>query len=231
VYPDNGSAGVLVESNVIYHPRPPASNLPCPHCSTLDKMTSYGVFEDGTRDCLKVNNILVLDGSNATFNGGAGVTWDKVQQGNASTYLTDLHAVAWDQGLFAQRYPALAVLHDYWPSGGAVECAGDPQCGPAPWGNVLSTNVIVGAAEVLTPPPPPVYFPGQFNVSNNLVTGGDPGWASSDPRGTLNFTLAPDSPAWALGFVRIPTECFGPGLRCPGEPNWGAHHQRVLFSA
>lgn len=231
VYPDNGSAGVLVESNIMYHPRPPGSDLPCPHCQPLDKMTSYAVFEDGTRDCIKVNNILVLDGSNATFNGGAGVTWDGAQQGNGSAYLTELHAVGWNQGLFAQRYPALAALHDYWPAGGAVECAGDPQCGPAPWGNVLSTNVIVGAAEVFTPPPPQVTFPGQFNISNNLVTGGDPGWANADPRGTLNFTLSPSSPAWALGFVKIPSECFGPEHRCPGEPDWGAHQRWVLLSA
>ena len=76
VYPDNGSAGVLIESNVMYHPRPPASDLPCPHCNDAAMYTSYAVFEDGTRDCVKRNNVLVLDGSNATFNGAAGVAWD-----------------------------------------------------------------------------------------------------------------------------------------------------------
>jgi hypothetical protein len=230
IYPDNGSAGVLVESNVIYHPRPPASNLACPHCQNPALYTSYAVFEDGTRDCIKRNNILVLDGSNGTFNGAAGVTWDTAQQGNSSAYIAKLHAVQWDEGPYAARYPALAALHDWWPAtGGALACAADARCGAAPWGNALTTNVVVGAAAVFTPPPPPFAFPGQFNNSNNLVTMGDPGWASADPRGDLDFSLRTDSPAWALGFQRIPSECFGPGRRCPGEPNWGAAQRAVAL--
>ena len=228
MYPDNGSAGVLVESNIIYHPRPPASNIPCPHCNDPGLYVSYAVFEDGTRDCVKRNNILVLDGSNATFNGAAGVSWDKAQQGNSSAYIAALHHVQWDEGLYAERYPALAALNDWWPVGGALACAADEHCGAAPWGNVLSTNVIVGAMDVFTPPPPQYLFPGQFNNSNNLVTAGDPGWANKDPRGNLDFTLNNDSPAWALGFQRIPSECFGRGKRCPGEPDWGNAQRRVL---
>jgi hypothetical protein len=222
VYPDNGSAGVLVEANVIYHPAPASSMLPCPHCKDPAQFSSYAVFEDGTRDCVKRNNILVLDGANATFNGAAGVTWDAAQQGNASAYITALRAVKWDSGLFAARYPALAGLHDWWPAGGALACAADARCGAAPWGNALTTNVVVGATALFTPPPEKYVFPGQFNISNNLVTMGDPGWANEDPRGNLDFTLRADSPAWALGFQRIPTECMGPGKRCPGEPDWGA---------
>jgi hypothetical protein len=65
-----------------------------------------------------------------------------------------------------------------------------------------------------------------FNYSNNLVTL-DPGWASADPRGSLNFTLALDSPAFALGFQRIPMECIGIGRRCAGEPDWGAQEMAV----
>jgi hypothetical protein len=229
VYPDNGSAGVLLEANVVYHPRPPASNLPCEHCSPVDKMVSYAMFEDGTRDAVQRNNIFVLDGSSGTFNGAAGLTWDAAQQGNASQYLADLRAVQWNSGLYAQRYPALAELLDYWPEGGALACAADARCGPAPYGNEVSTNVIVGAAEVLTPPPAPFYLAAMFNVTNNLVTAGDPGWASADPRGTLDFSLAASSPAWALGFERIPAECFGPGRRCPGEPDWGAHARALLL--
>ena len=220
-YSDDGSAGILVEANIIYHPRPPSSNIPCPHCSPIEHYVSYGVFLDGTREAVQRNNILVLDGSNATFNGGAGLDWDRAQQDNSSQYLQELRDVAWDRGLYAQRYPALAQLWDYWPAGGAAECALSASCGPAPYGNVITTNVIVGAAQVLTPPPAPIYLPAMFNVTNNLVTA-DPGWASEDPRGSLNFSLAADSPAWALGFQRIPTECIGQWLRCPGEPDWGA---------
>ena len=227
IYPDNGSAGVLVESNVIYHPRPAASNLPCPNCNSVDKMVSYAVFEDGTRDAVQRNNIMVLDGSNGTFNGAAGVVWDKAQQGNASAYIADLRAVQWDSGIYAERYPELATLEDFWPAGGALACAANERCGAAPYGNVITTNVIVGAEQVLTPPPAPYFFSAMFNVSNNLVTA-DPGWANADARGSLNFTLAPGSPAWALGFERIPTECFGPGRRCPGEPDWGKHARDLV---
>lgn len=138
-----------------------------------------------------------------------------------------------------------ARLHDYWPAGGVVACGADPDCGSAPYNNEVSTNVIVNATAVfsacrpypscvrltgehapLPPPLPSVYPPSapfnnsNFNVTNNLVTQ-DPGWAVPDPRAALNFQLAADSPAYVLGFRRIPTECFGPGARCPGENDWG----------
>ena len=45
----------------------------------------------------------------------------------------------WDTGLFAARYPALAGLHDWWPTGGALACAADARCGAAPWGNAQLT--------------------------------------------------------------------------------------------
>jgi hypothetical protein len=38
----------------------------------------------------------------------------------------------------------------------------------------------------------------------------DPHFASPDPRKNLDFQLADDSPAYALGFQRIPMELFGP---------------------
>lgn len=107
-------------------------------------------------------------------------------------------------------------------------CATEQTCGPAPYGNALATNVIVNATAVMTYPPAHISMPrGGFNVSNNLVTD-DPGFADADPRRSLNFTLAPDSPAFQLGFQRIPMECFGPGKRCPGEPQWGADRTALV---
>ena len=55
--------------------------------------------------------------------------------------------------------------------------------------------------------------------------------SAADPRGTLNFTLAADSPAYRLGFQRIPMECFGPLRRCPGEPDYGARERDISAAA
>ena len=75
----------------------------------------------------------------------------------------------------------------------------------------LHSTVVNGSLALL--PPPSTHFNGSnFNLSNNLLTM-DPGWAVPDPRATLNFDLAPSSPAFAMGFQRIPSECFGP-WRC-----------------
>jgi hypothetical protein len=186
-------------------------------------MTSYAFFEDGTREAVKRNNLIVLNdapgapGSNVSFNGGAGIVWDAAQQGNNSLYLDRLRAVDWRGGIYAERYPALAALHDFWPAGGAAACALDRACGPAPFGYELSTNVIVGAAGLFTGPPAALDNPASFNFTNNWLTD-DPGFVSSDARAALDFQLRDDSPAFARGFVKIPMDCFGPGRRCPGEP-------------
>lgn len=82
----------------------------------------------------------------------------------------------------------------------------------------------MGAAGVLTPPPPPFDVAAMFNITNNLQTE-DPGWASADARGTLDFQLRADSPAYAMGFARIPMECFGVRRRCPGEADAGARER------
>ena len=50
-----------------------------------------------------------------------------------------------------------------------------------------------------------------YRISANLVNPkGGPGFASPDPRGALDFQLAADSPAYSMGFQRIPMERFGP---------------------
>ena len=65
------------------------------------------------------------------------------------------------------------------------------------------------------PPPADAFNPGAFNVSKNLVNV-DPHFEAADPRGALNFQLREDSPAYApaMGFQRIPMECFGPWSPC-----------------
>jgi hypothetical protein len=235
IYPDNGSAAPVVEMNVVYHPR--GEDLTCEHCTSLDHVVSYGYFMDGTRESSVRNNLWVLDGANFSFNGAAGLTWDSAQQGNGSVYLAELRAVAWNDtaSLFARRYPALSQLRGAWPPGGAEACAQDVECGPSPALNAFSANVIVNATALFTPPPPPFNEMPFFNFSGNFETDGDPGFVAGSgaaARAALNFQLRDDSPVYSagIGFQRIPTECFGPGLRCPGEPDWGAA-QRALLAA
>ena len=174
----------------------------------------------------------MLDNANFTFNGAAGLTWDHVQQGNDSSYLEDLRAVNWDApgSLFAARYPDLARLRGDWPAGGAAACALDEDCGPSPARNVFATNVIVNATELFTPPPPPFATTPFFNFSDNFQTAGDPGFvAGAQARAMLDFQLRDDSPVYSVtGFQRIPMECFGPGKRCPGEPDWGSSQRAML---
>jgi len=234
VYPDNGNAGVNVVGNVIYHSSANASafDLTCDDCSPLDRFVRYALFNDGGRDMTATNNILILDGANASFNGGAGITWDAAQQGNGSTYIAELQAVRWDTGLWAAKYPRLATLHDWWPAGGAQACAADPDCGGAPFGNAITTNLIVNVSTLMTYPPASSGFDdAAFNLSNNVVNAGDPGFVDPDCRTSHNFALRNDSVAYTgmVGFAPLPLQCVGPWApRCPGEPDWWAHWRGVL---
>jgi hypothetical protein len=233
IYPDNGNAGATIVSNVIYHPSPAdrGAYLPSPLTRGVDEMVAYALFDDGGRDKVFSNNLLVLDGSNATFNGAAEITWDSATHSNTSSWYAALEAVGWNQGLYASRYPRLAELINFWPPGGDAECAGMETCGPAPYLNVYAGNVIVNATAVMSYPPESVFPASAFNVTNNWV-GVDPVFAAGDAvaRATWNFTLADDSPVWTevVGFQRIPEECFGLDRRCPGEQDWGAWHRGVL---
>lgn len=225
IYPDNGNAGVNIISNVVWHPDPGShgANIECLHCQPIERYVNYGIFNDGGRDMTAANNLFVLDNANFSFNGAAGLTWDFAQDGNSSTYYADLRAVQWNTtgSLYSSRYPILAQLQDYWPMGGIPACAADVFCGAAPYGNAMTTNVIYNASGVMTYPPPSAGIPdAAFNISNNLVNI-DPHFVDPEPRASLNFQLRDDSPAYALGFQRIPMECFGVGKRCPGERNWG----------
>lgn len=229
IYPDNGNAGVNINNNVVFHPDPRASYLTCPFCKPLSEVFTVGILNDGGRDMTAVNNIFVMDGGNTSTNGAAGITWDLAAHSNASTYYANLHNVHWNTGLYASRYPRLAQLWDFWPLGGDPSCAVDSRCGPAPFGNVLAQNIMVNITLAMVYPPPSAGFdPRNFNVSANLVNV-DPHFVEADPRSTLDFQIRSDSPAYSLGFSRIPMECFGIGKRCPGERNWGAEEEDAVM--
>jgi hypothetical protein len=206
-YMDNGGAGLAFEGNVVYQPVPSGFPVDAWHREPL-----FVAFNnDGGRSTAVTNNLWV-DVGNGTYNSGGGIRWTTFGfMSNASTAYATMRAVGWRSGLFAQRYPELAALEDFYAPG----CAGDPQCPPAPFGNAVARNVIVNlSGQVFLGPPADVFNGSNFNVSNNWVTL-DPGFAAADPRGELNFQLRQDSPAYgAMGFQRIPMECFGPWSPC-----------------
>lgn len=203
VYADNGNAGVNVVGNVMWHPAPSI-----PALDWTNQQQYYAFMNDGGRNANVTGNI-ALD-SNFTFNGGAGIVWDHVQQNNSGPYYAAMRAVGWNTGVYASSYPALAVLQDYYSG---VNCSTDALCPAAPFNNSLVLNVAVNCSLFAVFPPPSANFnvSAGFIIENNLEgLDVDPGFESSDPRATLDFQLLPSSPMYALGFQRIPMECFGP---------------------
>ena len=206
-YMDDGGAGLSVYGNVIWQPMP-AFPVDAWHKEPI----WVGVNNDGGRNTLITNNIFI-DAVNGSYNSGGGIRWAEFGfMSNQSAAYAEMRAVGWSSGLFAERYPALAALQDFY----APDCAENAQCPPAPFGNAVARNILVNlSGVVLMAPPASVFNPANFNVSNNWVTQ-DPHFVAADPRGTLNFQLRDDSPAYApaMGFQKIPMQCFGPWSPC-----------------
>ena len=108
--------------------------------------------------------------------------------------------------LYRERYPALKTLdQSYGPPGGpAIEGAAFK--GVPPENNVVARNVCVGkwVREHWH------ATPGMLLLSNNLTNAASSFVHSpSDPARATDFTLRRDSPAWKLGFQRIPLDQIG----------------------
>lgn len=93
--------------------------MPTPTCEYCISAPFQGVgfINDSGRSSSFVNNIVV--DTNGTMNSGGMLTWDKKGQLNSSAFKIAMREVK-----FAQRYPKLALLHDYYAS----ECANDVLC-------------------------------------------------------------------------------------------------------
>ena len=207
IYMDNAGAGLRVTRNVVWQPPPPATP-PCRLCTTTP-FFSVGINNDGGIASAFSSNILV--DVNGTYNSGGMLTWDRGGQDNSSSYFAAMRAVSWNTGAFAAAYPALAQLQDFFVSRDA--CVADWRCPSAPWNNSFTSNILVNVSGVARLPPPDTEFPAAaFNISSNLVNE-DPRFVAADPRAELNFQIADDSPAYALGFEHIDMQCFGP-WRC-----------------
>ena len=108
--------------------------------------------------------------------------------------------------LYRERYPALKALDRYYgPPGGPIE--GTAFLGVPPDHNVVARNICVG--KWLN-----VYWhatPQMLRLENNL-TNSNPHFVQhlTDLSRPADFALTPDSPAWKLGFQKIPVEHIGP---------------------
>ncbi|HNU52622.1 MAG TPA: basic secretory protein-like protein [Verrucomicrobiota bacterium] len=146
-------------------------------------------FIGGGRDCRVENNIFV-DCRPALHIDARALGWAKyhadawVKEGREKGTLS---GIAYQKPPYRGRYPGLDSI-----------LAEDP-C--APRGNVVARNLCVGGRwdDVEAKARPLVRF------ENNLV--------DADPRlvdaAASDFRLEPDSPAWKLGFERIPLEAIG----------------------
>lgn len=211
IYFDEAQSGASILGNVHFSPVPPYN------FSYLQKArVIYAHIINGGSHIVSTNS-LILDSNISYFQSISPLGssyYDTVCDPNG-THLTGMHAVDWDSGIFAARYPELAALHGACEATAAA-CSDDPSCPAAPYGDVFASSANVNVSVLtLLGHNASVFDPSHFNFSS-LWVGNDPHFAAGSPaaaRASLNFQLAPDSPVYAAipGFQRIPMECFGPG--------------------
>jgi hypothetical protein len=137
----------------------------------------------GGRDCTIENNVFV-DCVPATHVDARGLNW---AAGGFDGLKAGLDEVPYKTPPWSTRYPQLVTILDDEPM--------------APKGNTIARNILVGGRW------------GDFEAAAKpLVTFTD-NLLDQDPlfvdRAHLNFQLRPESPAWKLGFQRIPIEKMG----------------------
>jgi hypothetical protein len=146
-------------------------------------------FIGGGRDCQIMNNVFV-DCTPAVHIDARALGW---AHDHADGWIREgrdkgtLSGIRFREPPYSERYPALGPILDEDPA--------------APRGNLVARNICVGGRwdEIEAKARPLVKF------ENNLLDA-DPLFV--DAAG-LNFQLREDSPAWKLGFQRIPVERIG----------------------
>jgi len=111
------------------------------------------------------------------------------------------------ESLYRERYPALTSLDSCYGAPGQAAIEGPAFKGVPPLDNVVARNICVG--KWLN-----AYWhatPQMLRLENNL-TNAEPHFAGeiSDRARPEDFDLKSDSPAWKLGFEKIPVKKIGP---------------------
>ncbi len=81
--------------------------------------------------CSNFFNNIIVDALSGSYNSGGMLTWGKVVNGSAAYQA--MRDVNWNTGLYAERYPDLAVLEDFF----SPNCAQDVNCPGVPPGALL----------------------------------------------------------------------------------------------
>jgi len=155
--------------------------------------TTRAVFIGGGRDNIVDNNIFV-DCHPAIMIDGRGLDDSPVWHNMVyKTMKERLDAVNYMQPPYSKRYPELAALNEYYIQGDGVP----------PEGNRVVRNVVCGGTWLK------VHWHAREEMvdTHDNLTGLNPRFA--DPE-RMNFQLEDDSPAWTLGFRRIPIKEIGP---------------------
>ncbi len=146
-------------------------------------------FIGGGRDNRVADNVFV-DCKVAVHVDARGLGWaaEHVARGGGWRMYEKLRSVAYDKPPYSERYPELARILE-----------GDPR---VPLGNVIERNLCTRSTWLELPGVKREWL----TIRNNLT--------EEDPRfidpAKGDFRLREDSPAWKLGFVRIPVERIGP---------------------
>lgn len=209
IYFDEAQSGYAAYSNVIYAPMAGwnFSYLSHPR-ETYAHLYNGGVSTQSW-------NSLVIDANISYFQSEWSLTEDGYANNCAvnSSRLQGMRAMRWNTGVYAAHYPSLAALQDGCDAD-LPACAADPTCPGAPYNSGYSTavNVNVTGQVLKYGVNASVFDPSRFNTTGQW-DGADPGFEAGSPaaaRATLNFQLLDTSPAYAMGFTKIPMQCFGP---------------------
>ncbi|MCC6696896.1 MAG: right-handed parallel beta-helix repeat-containing protein [Candidatus Hydrogenedentes bacterium] len=185
VYMDDCVSGTEISGNIFYK-------------------VQRAAFLGGGRDHQVFNNIFV-DCNHAVELDGRGLDKAPVWRGMVDKTMRGRLAEV-PLELYRQRYPEMKSLDGLYgpPNGPAI--TGSAFVGVPPMNNLVATNICVG--KWLN-----VYWhakPDHLELRNNL-TNAAPGFVNeiSDSSTPRDFALRNNSPAWALGFQKIPVESIG----------------------
>lgn len=186
VYMDDCVSGTEIYGNVFYK-------------------VQRAAFLGGGRDHQVVNNIFV-DCDHAVELDGRGLDRAPAWRHNVDKTMRE-RLTQIPLPLYRARYPAMKSLDEFYgpPDGPAI--TGEAFQGVPPGGILVAGNICVGK-----------WLRVGWHASTNMIrlennlTNTPPGFVKppNDDSPATDFALAPDSPAWKLGFQKIPVEQIGP---------------------
>jgi len=208
VYLDDFMSGTIVYGNIFYR-------------------AGRAVFLGGGRDNTVENNVFI-DCEASVHIDARGTTWAKNYFDGRYTVLTDrMKAVHFDQPPYSERYPELLtyyndnpaipknnrVLHNvsYSKKWLDIEDGVDPQVLKMQ-DNVIADSILCywRGPKVKDAPTGTIYTRSDVDflkkLQGNLIVTGNPGFVDIKSR---NFHLRKDSPAFKVGFKRIPFDKIG----------------------